>query len=408
MMNMVGRKTDIVTFSRHSWCQRSWKNRHQVVSRLTKWYRVLYVEEPLYIRHIFKTLEQRDLPRTGLETLTQDLARYQPPKYLPRNYGYPRVEWFVQRLRILHLRWIFRRLGIREPALMVWDPEFSYMLGHFGESVRCYFVDDQYSLFSGTNVDAAVREEEVLLNRVDLVFCTSEALCDDKKRFNQNVHLIPNGVDYELFSPAATNHYPACPELQQIPRPILGFVGNVDDRVDYELLIAVANDNPEWSIVLIGPDNIYTHKYRDEFYHLLACKNVKWLGFRSIQSVPAYVQGMDVCAIVNRASDFSRYVYPIKLHEYLAAGKPIVSTTVPSIIPFENVVHIADSPGEWRRCLRRALAEKGKEWIERRQAVARLHSWDDRAKQVHLLLDAALKKSRDETLMEAGSTIRSV
>ena len=385
-------RTHIVTFSRHPWSQQAWKNRHHVISRLTRWYRILYVEEPIYIRHLLRSLSRQGVSESGRKSRTENVIPYCPPAYLPRIYGYPKIERLSQRLRNFHLRWVCQRMGIHYPILIIWDPEFSYMLDHFNESLRCYFVDDQYSLFTGTNAIETAREEEALLKRVNLVFCTSETLCNDKKRLNRNVHLIANGVDYGLFAPAASNLYPAPPELQEIKRPILGFVGNVDDRVNYGLLTAVANDNPSWSIVLIGPYNICSQQYREEFNQLLACKNARWLGFRTLQNIPLYIQGMDVCAIVNRVNDFAQFVYPIKLHEYLAAGKPIISTAIPSIIPFRDVVHIADSPAEWKKYLEQALTETETAWIERRQAIARQHTWDHRAEQVHRILEVALKK----------------
>jgi glycosyltransferase involved in cell wall biosynthesis len=266
------------------------------------------------------------------------------------------------------------------------------MLGHFDEALRCYFVDDQYSLFSGVDANAALRNEEELLNQVDLVFCTSETLCQDKKRFNANVHFVANGVDYEIFAAAASNRYPCPAELRMVRRPILGFVGNLDDKVDYSLLTAIAKENPAWSLVLVGPDNIYTPANREEFVGLLTCKNVKWIGPRQFKDVPAYVQEMNVCAIPNRVNEFTRFVYPIKLHEYLAAGKAVVASPLLSLTPFEDVIHIATSAAEWGKYLDQALAETGPEQVERRQALASQHTWEHRAEKVHVLLSDALKK----------------
>jgi glycosyltransferase involved in cell wall biosynthesis len=366
--------TDLISFSNKAWCDQPWKTRNQISSRLTPWFRILFVEEPFYIRQVLSILGRKILSNSGMEIIRPNLIRYRPPKYLPYNYRFKRIEHIFQYLRIAHLQSVCRKIRIKKPVLMLWDPEFYYKLGHFDESLRCYFTDDQYSLFSGTDAVSAARTEEVLLKQVDMVFCTSEPLCEDKKRFNSNVHLIPNGVDYERFAAAASSQYSVPVDLQQIQRPILGFTGNVDDRLDCELLLSVANDNPTWSVVLIGPNNIYTPQYRAQFNKLLACKNVKWLGLRAMELIPAYLQGMDACAIVNRINEFARFLYPIKLHEYLAAGKPIISTGIPSVMPFEGVIHIANSPEEWKKSLRQTLAETGRDWVERQQAIAREHT----------------------------------
>jgi glycosyltransferase involved in cell wall biosynthesis len=383
---------DIISFSLHRWHQEAWKNRHQIISRLTRWHRILYVEEPFDLRDVLGDRGGRGRGgRGGVEALGEGLTRYRPPKYLPRNYRFPRLERACRRLRIAHLRAVCRSLKIRRPVLLVWDPEFRYVLGHLDESLRAYFVDDQYSLFSGGDGTALAAEERALLRGVDLVFCTSEALCEDKGRVNPNVHLVANGVDYTAFAAAATGREPVPSALRAIRRPILGFVGNLDDKVDYGLLTGVARDNPGWSVVLIGPDNIFTSGYRAEFETLRACANVTWLGSRPLAEIPAHIQGMDVCAIPNRINEFTRFVYPIKLHEYLAVGKPVISTPIPSVEPFAPTVHLAASVAEWTRCLREAVAETGDGWVERRQATARLHTWEQRAERVHALLAAVPK-----------------
>ena len=270
---------DIIAFSLHRWHQEAWKNRHQIISRLTRWHRILYVEEPFDLRDVLGDRGGRGRGgRGGVEALGERLTRYRPPKYLPRNYRFPGLERACRRLRIAHLRAVCRSLKIRRPVLLVWDPEFRYVLGRLDESLRAYFVDDQYSLFSGGDGTALAAEERALLRGVDLVFCTSEALCEDKGRVNPNVHLVANGVDYAAFAAAATGREPVPSALRAIRRPILGFVGNLDDKVDYGLLTGVVRDNPGWSVVLIGPDNIFTSGYRAEFETLRACANVTWLG----------------------------------------------------------------------------------------------------------------------------------
>jgi glycosyltransferase involved in cell wall biosynthesis len=149
--------------------------------------------------------------------------------------------------------------------------------------------------------------------------------------------------------------------------------------------------------VLIGPDNIFTATYRAQFETLRACANVTWLGARPFEEVPAHIQGMDVCAIPNRVNEFTRFVYPVKLHEYLAVGKPVISTPIPSVKPFATTVHLASSVADWTRCLHDAAGETGDGWVARRQATARLHTWEQRAERVHELLSADRKPTGRES-----------
>jgi glycosyltransferase involved in cell wall biosynthesis len=281
-----------------------------------------------------------------------------------------------------------------QPVLLLWDPDFHKMVGQFNECMVCYFVDDQYSLFTGAKSTAA-EEERPLLTAADLVLCTAETLCDDKRRFNPNVHLVGNGVDYSFFAASTSPQLAVPQDLKDIQRPILGFVGNLNDKVDYDLLAKIAVDNPEWSVILLGPDNVYTPSDRAQFNKLLTYGNVKWLGFRPMQEVPAYLKGMDVCVIPNKVNEYTQYIHPIKLHEYLAAGKPVITTDMPSVRSFGELVRIADSACQWRRHLKETLGEKGPEWIRRRQSVARQNTWEARAEQIHTLLTRTI----DNTLL---------
>jgi glycosyltransferase involved in cell wall biosynthesis len=235
-------------------------------------------------------------------------------------------------------------------------------------------------------------QDRLLAEAADVVFCTSEALCEDKRRVNDNVHLVPNGADYELFASASEVSAPP-DDLTRIQRPILGFIGTLNVKVDYQLLRGVAVRNPEWSIVLIGTDNTYSPAQREALRELLRCKNVTWLGFRPLADLPAYLNGFDVCAIPNKLNEYTQFVYPIKLHEYLAAGKPIVATDMPSLRPYRSVVQIARSVSDWTEQLNMARERERVDagWRQRRHAVARQNTWDLRARQIQAALTRALE-----------------
>lgn len=383
-------RRDLICFGRE-WHARVWFTPQWVVSHLTKWYRILYVTKPFYGIDLLRDVWAHRLPRGGLEVLGENLSRYAPPKYLPLNYRFPAIERAFRRFRLAHLKMVCRRMNIRRPILLLWEPEFQDMVGHFNESLLCYFVDDQYSLFTGAKPTAA-EEESILVKAADLVLCISAPLCEDKRRFNPNVHLVEEAVDYSLFSGAALPHLPVPSEFDHIRRPILGFIGSLVDKVDYDLLNAIAIDNPDWSLVLVGPDNIFTSSDRDRFNRLLTCGNVKWLGFRPVQQLPAYLKGMDVCAIPNKVNEFNKYIFPLKLYEYLAAGKPIISTDIPSVRSFEGLVRIARSIPQWRRHMLEALEEVGMEWTVRRQRVASQNTWEKRAERINSLLTGSLEE----------------
>jgi glycosyltransferase involved in cell wall biosynthesis len=386
-------RRDLICFSRADWYDHPWMNRQRVTVRLTRWYRILYVTGPFYVVDLLRDVWRHRLPRGGMQQVADNLARYAPPKYLPLNHRFALVERVLHRVRLAHLHTVCRRLKIRQPILMLWDPEFRDVIGGFNELLVCYFVDDQYSLFGGTPAEAAEEEDRLVASTADVVLCTAEALCEDKRRFNENVHLVPNGVDYELFAAAVGSAASIPSDLRQIPRPIMGFIGSLNDKVDYRLLKTVARENPGWSIVLIGLDNTWAPSERQALRELLMCANVRWLGFRGLAELPAYLKGMDVCTIPNKLNEYTRYVYPIKLHEYLAAGKPVIGTDMPALRPFQDVVQIARSAADWATKMSAALEMTGNGWVGRRQAVARQNTWEIRAAKIHDALEAALRRS---------------
>jgi glycosyltransferase involved in cell wall biosynthesis len=263
---------------------------------------------------------------------------------------------------------------VRRLVVYIWRPEFAYALDALPEATSCYHLDDEYTfLYTMSDVDQPVpAAEQALLRRVDQVFPHSPGLMEKKGGYNRHSMALPNGVDYQAFATPADEP----DDLRSIPRPRIGYVGVVKDELDIPLLLALARERADRSWVFVGPTGYFQH-YGSEFRELLALPNVFSLGRKDVTDLPGYVQHMDVCLLPYVENDYTRYIYPMKLHEYLATGRPVVAKPIRSLQDFAEELYLARTAAEWGSALERALSEPPASALpERRREVARQHDWD--------------------------------
>ena len=239
-----------------------------------------------------------------------------------------------------------------------------------------YDCVDRHSAYPGM-IDPAVVDgmEEDLARSCVCVFATAQGLYDRLSRFNPNTHLIPNGAAYELFSKAA--------ELEKDgDTTIFGFVGMLQDCIDYELIKALATEFPEARIQLIGRslpgvDMSWAGAY----------PNVELAGLLPQKKLPEYMKNFDVCLNIFRDNDLSKDVSPLKFYEYLATGKPVVSTPVPyQVRDFADCVYIAEDRSDFIDKCRLALSENDAGLAAARMRRAKACSWDERVKSMKNIL----------------------
>jgi glycosyltransferase involved in cell wall biosynthesis len=190
-----------------------------------------------------------------------------------------------------------------------------------------------------------------------------------------NVHLVPNVGDFEHFRPAADRAF-ADPELARLPRPVLGFAGNIiETKVDLDLVDRVAAAYPEATVLLIGPAEESMRPRLDE---LLLRPNVRWTGLRPYAALPAAVAAFDVALVPYVVNAYTRSVFPLKIYEYLAAGKPVVAAGVPSVAGLRPHVALADTADEFVAAVG-AAATADSDAKRARIELAASNTWDDRA-----------------------------
>lgn len=166
-----------------------------------------------------------------------------------------------------------------------------------------------------------IKSEEVIVKESDLVICTSKQLCEEKRKLNRNTFFIPNAADITHSSKALQTDLPMHESLKSIPRPIVGYFGNIERRMDYDLLKKVIEENKDKSFVFAGP---VLAKFVPQW--IFEKKNVHFIGPVAYQEMPHVLKGFDVCVIPFKKDEVSANIFPLKLFEYLGAGKPVVAT----------------------------------------------------------------------------------
>ena len=231
---------------------------------------------------------------------------------------------------------------------------------------------DDLSAFAGANPALPLLEEE-LFRIANLVFTGGRSLYRAKRHLHHNVHAYPSGVDTEHFGRARTpGRDPA--DQADIPHPRAGFAGVIDERLDLELLRAVAAAHPRMQFVMLGPI------VKIDPISVPRAPNIWYLGQKSYSELPSYQAGWDVAIMPFAHNAATRCISPTKTLEYLAAGRPIVSTSIADVRePYgtSGLAHIADSPLEFVKALDTAIAEDAAVRWEKADAFLRQHSWDE-------------------------------
>jgi len=342
-----------------------WQRPQQILSRLAEHSPVLFVEEPLFLddipspklditipyANVFRAVPRlpgrlRDDSERGIadiRNLVQEAIS--PEGHLKRLFKNP-VQWFYS--------------PFTAPA----------MLGAFNEVGVVYDCMDELAQFRFAHPDLA-RRERLLLAQADVVFTGGYRLYESKKRYHNNVHFFGCGVDVGHFGKAMLAGTPVPADIDNIPQPVLGYFGVIDERVDYDLIAAVADANTDANVVMVGP------VVKVDPASLPQRSNIHWLGQRDYQSLPGYVKRFDVCLMPFALNEATEFINPTKTLEYMAAGKPIVSTAVPDVVRnFTPIVQVARSQQEFVTMTARAAAAPDDALIAQGLAKARAESWD--------------------------------
>lgn len=389
---------DVVYFGQQNWHVARTTKQH-LLTRLARrsMYRVLYVDPD--------PLEAADMP-AGLGQEGPNLWILSHRRRLPKSlWPYPGPHSLRKRLRVARA---VRRLRFFEPVAVVAKPWHDWETLGFTPSGRIYFAEDEWSAMGGP---AAYRKtlaqcEEALVRGSDVTLAVAPTLLERLRPLQPNAYLQENAVDpdhftaVDLLEPQADLH-PIVRGLRNLPRPRIGFVGQIDSRMDFDLMIALARRRPGWQFAFVGK----VHPETDAT-PLTALPNVTLSGFVGYEELPAVMRELDVATIPYLANERGRGCNPLKAYEYLAAGLPIVSTPLPGLGKARPHLMEAGTADAFERAIEQVLARSTAEreaGATSQRAAVMTQTWDVRTDELESHLHEA-RRSRGAAAHVAGKS----
>jgi UDP-galactopyranose mutase len=366
---------DLVCFSHLRWDFVYQRPQH-LLSRCAKDRRVFFIEEP-----IFGNSSMR------LEVRQTDSGVYVVVPYLPEGL---RSEIAITAVLKEMTYRLFLENAINDYVFWYYTPMALRFTTHFNPITSIYDCMDELSAFKGADSTLPALERE-LFRRVDLVFTGGQSLYEAKRNQHRAVYAFPSSIDAAHFG-KARNHAVDPNDQADIPHPRLGFFGVIDERFDRDLLDQVASKRPDWHFVMIGP----VVKIDPET--LPKHPNIHYLGGKKYDELPAYLAGWDIALLLFARNESTRFISPTKTPEYLAAGKPVISTSIQDVVrPYGELklVEIADTPDDFIRAAEKTLSHSvDKEWLARVDAYVSNLSWDKTWAQMSNLIEKVVERKR--------------
>lgn len=288
-------------------------------------------------------------------------------------------------------RWLAFR-GFEEPILLSFLPtQFTLdLMDRIRPAVSVFYCTDKLSQTSPA-ARRLIPYEQQVLERCDLVLASAEKLAEHCRRYNPETHIVTTGVSLEKFEAARRGEGPPPADLAGLRRPLIGHVGGLRKCVDQRLLEAIARLLPDATFVLVGPEQVPVDA-------LKRLSNFKLLGSKPHEQIPAYIREFDVCLIPYVVDEFTDHISPAKLNEYLALGKPVVSTPLFEVRRFADfhgdIVTVAGGHDEFAAAIEQALRNDSPGLQARRRAVAESHSWQLKVEEMSGWIEQKLEARR--------------
>jgi UDP-galactopyranose mutase len=371
--SLVDRPYDLICFSHLRWDFVFQRPQH-LLTRFAKDHRVFFIEEPFF---------GDDGPRFDVSKRENGLHVVVP--HLPHGSDIDAaMNDLVAGLRMDH--------NIGTHVVWFYTPMMLPFMDTLEPAAVIYDCMDELSMFKGAPPELLPREAK-LFERADLVFTGGQSLYEAKRDRHPSVHAFPSSIDVAHFEQAlSVENEPA--DQKDIPHPRIGFCGVIDERTDIELLAQIADLRPDWQFVMIGP------VVKIDENDLPRRSNIHYLGGKDYKDLPSYIGGWDVAMMPFALNDSTKFISPTKTPEYLAAGRPVVSTPIRDVVrPYgeKGLVHIASTAEEFINAIETALNEDA----DSRRALAREHlstmSWDKTQRAMAELIGEVIENRVAET-----------
>jgi glycosyltransferase involved in cell wall biosynthesis len=392
----AGRLT-VVCLSPQEWSVDLPTNRQQIMTRIAaRGHDVLFVETGpwalRYVRTLIRGPRRASLLRQLVrrERVLPRLSVVKAPTILPWGHKYGLAARVNARLTAWAVRVRTRRTTAAHLVLWLYDPCFADCIGRVGERVAVYdCVDDYPEQTGGDDRKRALvtRYDRLAASRCRLVFVTTRPLLERHRANSPRTELVPNVGDYDHFAPAA-DRARAASAVAELSRPVIGFAGNFSaNKVDFDLLEHVAEQRPEWTLLLVGPPRPETRERLDS---LSTRPNVHVVPAQPYEALPSYVAAFDVALIPYVSNAYTRSCFPLKTFEYLAAGKAVVASGLPELAGLAPEVTLAAGQDAFVQAVEAALDRSAAVDVAPRQAVAAGNTWETRTERLLELVEAEL------------------
>ena len=376
---------NIVVISLQPWYYEYGSNCKNIALQLAENNRVLYINAPInrrtylsnnrskgvsYHCEIIKRKEDR------IKQVAKTMWVYYPASivesinWLPSTSAFSAANYFNNRRFAKDISYALQRLNFSDIILFNDNDIYNgfYLKELLKPSVYIYYCRDFLQGFNYWKKHTPVLEPR-LIKKADIVVTNSFYYADYCSRFNKNTHYIGQGCNVELFD--ANRKFIVPEDVKNISSPVIGYVGALDAaRLDETIIEKIALTQPEWNIVLVGPEDAFFKKSR---LHLIP--NIHFIGAKPIESLPDYINTFDVCINPQLKNEITKGNYPLKIDEYLALGKPVVSTKTLAMKLFEPYAYLAEEPADYIPLIEKALKENNEEKKQQRIAFAREHTW---------------------------------
>jgi UDP-galactopyranose mutase len=345
-----------------------------LLSRFAKHQRVFFVEEPVPTSGTPR-MEINQCPESGVNICVPQM---------PDGLSHASRETISKLL----LNNLLVEQRISDYLLWYYTPMALSFSAHLQPRLTVFDCMDELSAFKGAPQEMKDREAD-LLRRAELVFTGGQSLYEAKLGRHDDLHVFPSSIEYGHFAQARSYDGPEPADQANIPHPRIGFCGVIDERFDVDLLDRIAQLRPDYQFVMIGPvvkiDPAILPKHR----------NIHYLGGKGYKELPQYMAGWDVAILPFAHNESTRFISPTKTPEYLAAGRPVVSTSITDVVrPYgtQRLVRIADEAqafvNEIQQCI--AVDANDADWKARVDAALSLNSWDLTHKRMQDLIESRI------------------
>ena len=347
---------DLVCFSHLRWGFVFQRPNH-LLSRFSKHQRVFFIEEPIFYNGEDKL---------QIENYNKNLFVVTP--YMKEGLS----EGEINKRQKQFISNLFSNMNIQRYFSWYYTPMALPFTDHLSPELVVYDCMDELSAFKFAPPQLTILEKK-LFKKADVVFTGGNSIFESKKNSHRNIYPFPSSIDKQHFGLARKEKMDPA-DQKNIPHPRFGFFGVIDERFDIELMDAVAKAKPDWHFILLGPivkiDPQTLPKY----------ENVHYLGGKKYEELPSYIAGWDIALIPFAMNESTKFISPTKTPEYLAAGKPVISSPIRDVIhPYgvNQLVHIANNAQEFIEASEKKLSKKRKTtWLKKVDDFLLYNSWD--------------------------------